>query len=70
MSECKIDKGKIYKDLVEISPINDPRIITRLTSNINDIERTLAMCDLGTDNEVRKLLITYLKVTKKLEQND
>ena len=70
MSESKIDKNKIYKDLVDISPISDPKIITRLTSNINDIERTLAMCDEANDREARKLIITYLKVTKKLEEKE
>ena len=70
MSEGKIDKHQIYKDLIEISPISDPKIITRLTSNINDIERTLGMCDANTDREVRKLIITYLKVTKKLEEQE
>lgn len=69
MSEGKIDKKQIYKDLIEISPISDPKIITRLTVNIDDIERTLAMCDMGTDREVRKLIITYLKVTKKLMED-
>lgn len=70
MSEGKIDKKKIYKDLIEISPIVDPKVITRLTVNIDDIERTLAMCDKNMDWEVRKLLITYLKVTKKLEEQE
>lgn len=70
MSEQKIDKKKIYKDLIEISNISDPKIITRLTVNIDDIERTLAMCDMNMDREVRKLIMTYLKVTKKLEENE
>ena len=70
MSEAKLDKKKVFKDLVEISAISDPRVITRLTVNIDDIEWTLSMCDQGTDREVRKLLITYLKVTKKLAEKE
>lgn len=70
MSE-KLNKNQVYKDIIDVCPIDDPKIITRLTSNINDIERTLAMCDQGTDREVRKVIITYLKVTKQLqEQNE
>lgn len=62
-----IDKSKIYKDIIKISPLSDPKIVTRLTVNINDIERTLSMCDKANADEVRKIIITYLKVTKQLE---
>lgn len=67
MAEKSIDKSQVFKDIIEISPISDPRIITRLTVNINDIERTLGMCDGIMTDEIRKVIITYLRVTKQME---
>lgn len=71
MEEKKhVSKSQLFKEIIEISGISDPKIITRLTSNINDIERTLAMCNGAQDEEVRTVIVTYLRVTKGLEEKE
>lgn len=64
-----IDTKRLYKELLEIADIKDPKVATKLTNTIATIDGTLTVCDDENAEKVSTLIIAYLRVLNQARKN-